>query len=181
MWVVDHVISVLMTVRKKLSVQPLICLPLLSEGGSRNSSCPEFKTFFVCFLSGIFSKGTSKTLLACAAFPGLVVDPDDQNQAVDDAPQTLGRRSADSGSSDAELCAHGLDLQWKASWRLMDCCVAGMSAPSCCVTRCVVTHCRLNTMAFGLWVQGRLPFLTCKYLRQSSEFWVRSDSPARCW
>lgn len=104
MGVVDHVISVLMAVGKKLSldVQPLICLHLLSEGRSRNASCPEFKTSSTCFLSGIFSNATLKALLACAASPGLVVDPDCQNQAVDEAPQTLRQQ---------RRCGHGLDLQ----------------------------------------------------------------------
>lgn len=91
MGVVDHMISVLIAVGKEpsLHVQPLICLNLLSERRRRNSSRPGFKTSSTCFLSGIFSAATSKTLLACAASPGLVVDPDSQNQAVDDTPQTL--------------------------------------------------------------------------------------------
>lgn len=66
MGVVDHMISVLIAFVKKLSlhVQPLICLHLLSEGRRRNSSRPGFKTSCTCFLSGIFSTATSKTLLA---------------------------------------------------------------------------------------------------------------------
>lgn len=41
------------------------------------------------FISGISPAAASKTLQACAASPGLIVDPDSQNHAVDGALQTL--------------------------------------------------------------------------------------------
>lgn len=68
------------------------------------------------FISGIFPAAASKTLQACAASPGLNVDPDSQNHAVDGALQTLcGVKKAvafpDSDSSSAEICRRGLDLQ----------------------------------------------------------------------
>lgn len=108
------------------------------------------------FISGIFPAAASKTLQACAASPGLIVDPDSQNHAVDGALQTLcGVKKAvafpDSDSSSAEICRRGLDLQWKASWRWPNRGVTGLFAPSCRVTHPVVTHHRLNTMATSHW------------------------------
>lgn len=71
---------------------------LSASWGSRNSSYPGFRTFSTCFLGGIFFTATSKTLLACAASPVLVVDPDTQDH----------RHSSESSSMEAEHRRHGL-------------------------------------------------------------------------
>lgn len=179
MVVVDLVISDLMAVGKKLSldVQPLICLNLLSEGRSRKSSCPGFKTCSMCFLSGILSAGTSKTLLACAASPGLVVDPDSQNQAVDAAPHTL----------------RWFRQLWRwALWTWFGCAVKGkLETDRLLFYRYVCSQLLCHTLCCharpprhgGLWSlsPGTSSLHDLQILKAEFRDWVHSDSPARSW
>lgn len=109
MGVVDHFISVLMAVGKKQShdVQPLICLHPLSEVGSRNSSFLGLRPPL-----RVSSVGSSQPPLQKLSWLVQLL----QAWLLTLTARTrlwtiLLRHSADSGSSGAELCGHGLDLQ----------------------------------------------------------------------